>query len=123
MPHARATSNQHIMSKVKNAGLAAIKRICADGRQHGWGQADSLAVIGAMLPVMPAKPKAPGEPGEMGAYAAELDGFMAVAERVINPSACRQWLESEAVGLLKPEPKTSKTRSKAAGLADALKTL
>lgn len=64
-------------------------------RKHGWGQKDSMAVIEDML----------AEFGGCFASAEENDIALAkaVMERInklVNPSACRQWLESKEINLL-----------------------
>ena len=74
---------------------ASILNQIGGNRQHGWGQKDSLAVVEDMM----------AEFGASFASAEENDiaivkAVMARIERVINPSACRQWLESEKMNLL-----------------------
>lgn len=61
-------------------------------RQHGWGQKDSMAVIGDMLAEFS---------GEIAAKNNEVhQAVLAGINQLVNPSACRQWLESEKVDKL-----------------------
>jgi hypothetical protein len=75
----------------------SIKAQINGNRQHGWGQNDSLAVISDIL----------AEHGGSFAKDAPMPESAEIREAVIgclgklvNPSACRQWLESGEVNLL-----------------------
>ena len=72
-------------------------------RDHGWGQADSVAVIEDLLAEFA---------GDFNnADNMEVhDAVMAGINQVVNPSACRQWLESKNVNLLdKQDSKATKS--------------
>ena len=72
---------------------ASIDAQINDDKNHGWGQTDSMAVIGDLL-------------AEYGGDFAIVENkeireaVLAGINQVVNPSACRQWLESEKVGKL-----------------------
>ena len=71
---------------------SSIASQIAGNRQHGWGQSDSMAVIGDLIaefvPDMAEK--------NQDVYQAVLAGI----NQMVNPSAARQWLESSKVNLL-----------------------
>ena len=78
---------------------ACIDAVIGNDKNHGWGQSDSMAVVGDLL----------------GEFAPEMSNevrqaVLAGINQVVNPSACRQWLESEKVGkLTKQESGRSKS--------------
>jgi hypothetical protein len=78
--------------KLGKVFVEAIKGAIGGNRQHGWGQADSMDVIDAVV-----AEDAADAPAGKYSISDEARPFI---ERVINPSACRQWLESKEVNLL-----------------------
>lgn len=73
------------MSPIEVASRA-VKAQINGNKDHGWGQDDSLAVIKALWEDNCGKPMD--------------EGYAKAVARFINPSACRQWLESDKVALL-----------------------
>ena len=70
---------------------SSIAAQIAGNRQHGWGQVDSMAVIGDLLAEF-----AP----EFAENADVRNAMLAGINQMVNPSAARQWLESSKVNLL-----------------------
>ena len=82
-------TKQDVIETMKSSIDAQIN----DDKNHGWGQTDSMAVIGDLL-------------AEFGGDFAIVENkeiresVLAGINQVVNPSACRQWLESDKVGKL-----------------------
>ena len=74
---------------------SSIASQIAGNRQHGWGQADSMAVISDLLAEFGGE-FASKEPEAQEVRNAVLAGI----NQMVNPSAARQWLESSKVNLL-----------------------
>ena len=79
-------------------------------RNHGWGQADSVAVIGDIVAEFaPYFTKGTPEHDEQSATEVR-NAVMAGINQLVNPSATRQWLESKNVNLLdKQDSKATKS--------------
>lgn len=81
-------------------------------KEHGWGQDDSTAVIMDLVAEFS---------GEIAAKNNDvLQQCQKAIERVVNPSACRQWLESDKVAKLNKA--TSKKRQQNEWFAPFLET-
>lgn len=94
------------MTNVEAVKAAMKARVQANNKQ-GWGVDDSQAVILAAIA------------NETGAKVEELDELAGLIKPFINPSATRQWLESNGV-LDKVEKKEKKSKNSVLleGLAD-----
>ena len=99
--------------QVSETFKAGIRSIINGNKAHGWGQADSMAVIEDLLaewadafvrlPVLPpdaTKEAVEARKVEMADQAEVRDAVLAGINQVVNPSAFRQWLESPKVGFL-----------------------
>ena len=87
--HAGDNKNMKTKQDVIETMKSSIDAVIGDDKNHGWGQNDSMAVVGDLL----------------AEFAPEMDNevrqaVLAGINQVVNPSACRQWLESEKVGKL-----------------------
>jgi len=79
---------------------ASIDAVINGDRKHGWGQADSMAVIGDLVAEF-APSFAKGTPEHGDAAANEVrNAVLAGINQMVNPSAARQWLESSKVDKL-----------------------
>ena len=94
----------------------SINAIVGENKDHGWGQADSMAVIGDLLAEFGGAfarhnpPLADDDPASRNE--AELrDAVLGCIDKLVNPSACRQWLASESVGVLNKAEKGQRGRS------------
>jgi len=92
----------------------SINAVVGGNKDHGWGQADSMAVIGDLLAEFGGAfarhnpPLAADDPAAKNE--AELrDAVLGCIEKLVNPSACRQWLAS--VGVLNKPEKGQRGRS------------
>ena len=86
---------------------ASIDNQINGNKAHGWGQVDSMAVADDLF-----SEYAPYfDSLKTALEAPEIrQAVMAGINQVVNPSACRQWLESEKVGkLTKQESGRSKS--------------
>ena len=99
------TMNEKKAAKLGKVFADAIKAQIGGNRQHGWGQDDSFSVIDAVV-------AEDATDAEKGKYSIS-DEARPLIERVINPSACRQWLESKEVNLLDKAKEPSRGRSSA----------
>lgn len=95
---------------VKETAAAAVKAQIGGNREHGWGLADSSAVIDQIVAEHhEAVAKNKGLTAEM----------LAAIEEVINPSAFRLKLESDSVNMLnKGESRKAKRESFLSSMAD-----
>ena len=72
---------------------ASIDAQIDGNKNHGWGQGDSMNVISDILEEFGREFTPEGNKDICQAVLAGIN-------QIVNPSACRQWLESEKVGKL-----------------------
>ena len=93
-------TKQDVVETMKESIAAQI-----DGnRQHGWGQTDSMEVINDLLSEFAPTWAEPQSEDRKAVIEAVLAGI----NQLVNPSACRQWLESKDQ-LAKSEGRKSKS--------------